>query len=715
MQAPSPKMSHQSVNAYFVAVTSVAGVVLVMALLNILGNLDIRFFILVFLAAVADGVRIPLHRGYGTLSYGFFLAAFLLYGYSGAVVTAGFAGVSPVFYRPVSVSKMSSLFNSAQYILSVALSSGVYSLEGGLDETNLLAPMNILKTVPVAMAFLLVNHLLTSLSYAVQETVPIREYADLFWNDGLHLLVSTPFTVFVLIFRDRPWLMLLLIVPLFLVGRALIIMRMMVALNKAYQSIYEINREIHGSTIHQQVIRSFEELLHGSEVQLWLNQDAGLYRTPESAAHPENYLLEANLVTQAIQGRKTIMIPKTSRDGRFKDAAARYQSVLVVPLESQGRVLGAVACFRPRSHAFSGVDIRVAETMCRQVSVLLENARLYSELANKAARDPATGLYNHRFFYMELSRRFAKAKETGRPLTVAVIDIDYFKKYNDTYGHLIGDEVLRQVGWLIQQKIGDQGIVARYGGEEFSILLDLPMRQAAVWMEELREEVAAHRFACQGYIIEGLTISAGLASYPDHDRDEKELLEKADQAMYWGAKQRGRNKSAVYSPEYDAHLFVDELTGLYTYHYLNLQLQERFQNGGLVSLIFFDIVDLESINKRFGFEVGNHVLREISLTIKQNVRQGEVAVRYGGDEFLIVVAGVERYEADKIRQRLANAIEQHSYEVAENVFQRIAIRDAVIVYPVDIQDRSVLLASIPAMFQRLGGIGKDGQRDAHNV
>ncbi|MGZ4033014.1 MAG: diguanylate cyclase, partial [Tumebacillaceae bacterium] len=388
---------------------------------------------------------------------------------------------------------------------------------------------------------------------------------------------------------------------------------------------------------------------------------------------------------------------------RVIKGGAHFHTILSVPLVSRDNVVGVITCYGLRTFAFNQEAIDLISVLAAHVGVVIENATLYRELQEATLRDPGTGLYNYRHFYQELGRRFKLAKEEQRPLSIVVIDIDHFKKYNDTYGHVVGDEVLRQTGQVVQQTVGDRGVVARYGGEEFAAILDVALEEAKPLVEQIRRAVAHNCFEYQGYVVQGVTISAGVATYPDHDQDEKELLEKADQAMYWGAKQRGRNKVALYTPDFDAHLFVDQLTGLYTYHYLHIKMMEEFTlaPGQHFGLIFLNIVEFDKINRLYGFEVGNHVLRELSMLIKQNVRNGEIASRYGGDEFLLLVPGVDRSEAEKICERLVKAIAQHPFRIGDHVLIRVQTRYDMIIYPEEVDEEHQLISIIPQTFLHL--------------
>jgi two-component system cell cycle response regulator len=168
-----------------------------------------------------------------------------------------------------------------------------------------------------------------------------------------------------------------------------------------------------------------------------------------------------------------------------------------------------------------------------------EQNKLLQEMAN---RDGLTGLYNHRYFHEQLSQDFLRAKRYHEDLSCVLLDIDYFKKFNDTYGHQTGDVVLKALAYVIERSIRDSDLAARYGGEEFALVLYHTNKSAAYEVaERLRQMVESHEVQHNDNLLR-VTISAGIATFP-HERvhDSKELIEYADQALY-KAKENGRNR-----------------------------------------------------------------------------------------------------------------------------------------------------------------------------
>ncbi len=189
----------------------------------------------------------------------------------------------------------------------------------------------------------------------------------------------------------------------------------------------------------------------------------------------------------------------------------------------------------------------------RDLHVLNEELlKAKEQLEELAITDGLTGLYNRRHLMETLSVEMRRRQRRPAPLSFLMIDVDYFKRYNDTYGHPAGDEVLRIIARLFRESLREIDIVARYGGEEFAILLlDTEKRHAVKIAEKLRLLIEHYPFPREQTQPTGrLTISIGVASYPDDASDIESLTRNADIALY-RAKQRGRNQTIAYSEEPD--------------------------------------------------------------------------------------------------------------------------------------------------------------------
>ncbi|MBV9080050.1 MAG: diguanylate cyclase [Elusimicrobia bacterium] len=165
-------------------------------------------------------------------------------------------------------------------------------------------------------------------------------------------------------------------------------------------------------------------------------------------------------------------------------------------------------------------------------------------LRNESQSDALTGLFNMRYFRSQLVDEFSRSQRYSRPLTLLMIDVDHFKAYNDRNGHPAGDIVLKEVSRILIRNVRGTDIVARYGGEEFVVLLpETPLDAGTSVAEKVRKAVEEHYFPFAGSKLgERLTVSIGIASYPDsHISSDQDLIEASDKALY-GAKRAGRNR-----------------------------------------------------------------------------------------------------------------------------------------------------------------------------
>jgi diguanylate cyclase (GGDEF)-like protein len=220
-----------------------------------------------------------------------------------------------------------------------------------------------------------------------------------------------------------------------------------------------------------------------------------------------------------------------------------YKSFIAIPLIAQDRALGCMNLYLAERHEFDADEVQLLSTFASQAAVSIENARLFEETRQLAITDELTGLANHRHFYHQLAREVRRAQRYKRPLTLLMFDLDYFKQYNDRFGHLAGDHALRETAELLRRNSRDVDLVARYGGEEFAVILpETDPERAVTQAERTRAAVAGHAFRGEDSNPQGdLTVSIGVAALSSGMRKIEELVRDADQALY-RAKAQGRNR-----------------------------------------------------------------------------------------------------------------------------------------------------------------------------
>lgn len=216
------------------------------------------------------------------------------------------------------------------------------------------------------------------------------------------------------------------------------------------------------------------------------------------------------------------------------------QSMICVPLLAKGHTLGIVLIEHSMKDAFDNDNVRLLEIISQQVSIAIENARLYQQMHDLATLDGLTGAYNRLYFQDKIEEEYKKSQEKGYDLSYIIFDIDHFKKFNDTYGHLFGDQVLKSISAFIMKTLRKEDIFARYGGEEFVILMPhTTLEQAREKAEDLRLGISLLTVTDR-VVTASVTISVGVSSFPETSGRPTELMKTADDALY-EAKHSGRN------------------------------------------------------------------------------------------------------------------------------------------------------------------------------
>jgi diguanylate cyclase (GGDEF)-like protein len=191
---------------------------------------------------------------------------------------------------------------------------------------------------------------------------------------------------------------------------------------------------------------------------------------------------------------------------------------------------------------------RRANAVAERVSLALANLKLRELLRNQSIRDPLTGLYNRRYLEESLNRELHRANRTGRNVSLVMLDLDHFKHFNDTFGHQVGDILLKEIAGVIKNRVRAGDLACRYGGEEFSLILaEVGTEGAHKCVEGVREAIKHLSLHNRGQTLGTVTVSAGIAAYPTHGDTSEDLIHAADEALYQ-AKKAGRDCIFVYEP-----------------------------------------------------------------------------------------------------------------------------------------------------------------------
>ncbi len=264
-------------------------------------------------------------------------------------------------------------------------------------------------------------------------------------------------------------------------------------------------------------------------------------------------------IVEALTSKKPVVIHDVTRDPlmrKVRDVISPLgiRSILVVPIFLRDKVIGTLFLRTSRAgHTFSHHEVRLLNALAGASASVLNNAFLFEQVEDEKSRleklaitDFLTGIYNVRYFYHRAIEEFSRCQRYGLPISCLMVDIDYFKKINDKYGHKTGDLVLKEFAQALKRRSRKSDVLARYGGEEFILLLPQTPRDGAVAEgERIRSVVMEHKFKSLKS-KKGLTVSVGVATYP-HPRiqSHEDLFTLADDALFT-AKNRGRNRVAVY-------------------------------------------------------------------------------------------------------------------------------------------------------------------------
>lgn len=218
-------------------------------------------------------------------------------------------------------------------------------------------------------------------------------------------------------------------------------------------------------------------------------------------------------------------------------------------MQTENELIGLLAVASYKPNMFNKTDQLLLEQIAQQAVLSILNARSYQEVARQAKLDSLTGVSNHKHLIERLYEEAESALTTLTPLSMIMLDIDHFKQYNDTYGHIVGDEVLRLTVQAIESHIKKTDTVGRWGGEEFGIILpNATTTQANMIANRIRRTLSElPLFNVEGKTIPKPTISQGIANMPEHTTDQDELVIIADRALY-RAKDKGRDQVAVGIP-----------------------------------------------------------------------------------------------------------------------------------------------------------------------
>lgn len=327
-------------------------------------------------------------------------------------------------------------------------------------------------------------------------------------------------------------------------------------IQKVCTGLRELNRGLGLESVFQATAKAVNAFVDADFMSVSLLSEGTHYTAFIADSGQNEHLLGMEYdVSEGIVGQVLRLNNPLPANARYKGPApvfsryhtlSGYNSLLILPLKLEdGQPLGALTVAAKQSGIFEKDQQDILELIAGQVAIKIDLAKSHETISKMATTDGLTDLANHRTFQHAFDVMLHRATRRNSPLTLILCDIDFFKSINDNYGHPFGDEVLKQVAKTISDTVRKVDLAARYGGEEFAIILENSNTKGAVKMaERIRQDIAALSFQYEENKI-GVTISLGIASYPDDGTAKTEIIDRADKALY-NAKRAGRNQTVLW-------------------------------------------------------------------------------------------------------------------------------------------------------------------------
>ncbi|GAB4437213.1 MAG: hypothetical protein OHK0040_08530 [bacterium] len=237
--------------------------------------------------------------------------------------------------------------------------------------------------------------------------------------------------------------------------------------------------------------------------------------------------------------KEAVLLKDVTKDSRFlanidNISGFKTHSLICTPLICRDKVLGVIELVNKKiGEEFTEEDLDILKHLSDYIAIAIDNARNFEKIQELTIKDDLTCLYNTRFFHEMLEREIRRSMRKRRELSLIFMDMDHFKEVNDTYGHLCGSKLLKEVADIIMESVRNIDIPIRYGGDEFVIILpETNKEQAKNVAERILNNIRDHSFLKEEGLNLKLTASIGFATFPDDAIDKTDLVKKADNAMY---------------------------------------------------------------------------------------------------------------------------------------------------------------------------------------